>query len=82
MELIREGTKDGEIGQVHAIEEVPESHQQLGAQSPSRQQNRPIQAFARAAPLNKYLKWIQRVDSSRCPACGADEETIEHFLLL
>ena len=33
------------------------------------------------APLNKFLKRIQKVDSARCPACGADEETIEHFLL-
>ena len=32
-------------------------------------------------PLNSYLKRFKRVDSARCPACGADEETIEHFLL-
>ncbi len=33
------------------------------------------------APLNSYLKRIGRVDSARCPACGEDEESIEHFLL-
>jgi len=33
-------------------------------------------------PLNSYLKRFKRVDSARCPACGADKETIEHFLLL
>jgi ribonuclease HI/exonuclease III len=32
-------------------------------------------------PLNGYLKRFKRVDSSRCPACGADYEDIEHFLL-
>jgi hypothetical protein len=31
--------------------------------------------------LNGYLKRIQKVDSARCPACGEDEESIEHFLL-
>lgn len=34
------------------------------------------------APVNQYLKRVGRIDSARCPACGADEETIEHFLLL
>ena len=33
------------------------------------------------APVNQYLKRIGKVDNARCPACGADEETIEHFLL-
>jgi hypothetical protein len=33
------------------------------------------------APVNQYLKRIRKVDSARCPACGADKETIEHFLL-
>ena len=32
-------------------------------------------------PLNSYLKRIRRVDSARCPACGADEENITHYLL-
>jgi len=32
-------------------------------------------------PLNDYLKRIWKVDSARCPACGADEENITHFLL-
>jgi len=32
-------------------------------------------------PLNSYLKWFKRTDSARCPACGADEENIVHFLL-
>jgi len=31
-------------------------------------------------PLNKYLKRMRRVDSARCPACGDDEETPEHYL--
>jgi ribonuclease HI len=33
------------------------------------------------APVNQYLKRIGRVDNARCPACGDDEETPEHFLL-
>jgi len=33
------------------------------------------------ALLNQYLKCIGKVDSARCPACSAEEETIEHFLL-
>lgn len=33
------------------------------------------------APLNGYLHRFKRVDSTRCPACGADCETPEHFLL-
>ena len=32
-------------------------------------------------PVNHYLNRIQKVDSARCPACSADEETIEHCLL-
>jgi len=32
-------------------------------------------------PLNSYLKWFKRADNARCPACGADKETIGHFLL-
>jgi len=32
-------------------------------------------------PLNAYLKRFKKVDSARCPACGADEESVEHFLL-
>ena len=32
-------------------------------------------------PFNSYLKRIKRVDSARCPACGADAETISHYLL-
>ena len=33
-------------------------------------------------PLNSYLYRFKRADSTRCPACGADEESIAHFLLL
>ena len=33
------------------------------------------------APLNKYLFRIGKVDSAHCPACGTDEETVEHFML-
>jgi hypothetical protein len=33
-------------------------------------------------PVNQYLKCISSVDSARCPACGANEETTKHFLLL
>ena len=33
------------------------------------------------APVNQYLKRIGKVDSAQCPACGAEEETIEHLLL-
>jgi len=32
-------------------------------------------------PLNSYLKQFKRADNARYPACRADEETIEHFLL-
>ena len=32
-------------------------------------------------PLNAYLKRFNLVDSARCPACGADVETVSHFLL-
>jgi hypothetical protein len=32
-------------------------------------------------PLNGYLKRIGKVDNTRCPACGEDEEDIKHFLL-
>ena len=32
-------------------------------------------------PLNSYLHRFKRVDSPRCPACGEEQETIEHFLL-
>jgi len=32
--------------------------------------------------LNSYLKWFKRADSARCPACGADNKSIEHFLRL
>ena len=33
------------------------------------------------APINQHLKRIRWVDGARCPACRANEETIEHFLL-
>ncbi len=33
------------------------------------------------APLNGHLKRINKVDSARCPACGASPETVRHFLL-
>ena len=32
-------------------------------------------------PLNQYLKHIGKIDSTRCPACGANKETIEHYTL-
>jgi hypothetical protein len=35
----------------------------------------------RHIPLNGYLKRIHKVDSARCPACGENEEDIEHFLM-
>ncbi len=31
--------------------------------------------------LNSYLKRIRKVNSAQCPACGADNENTEHFLL-
>jgi len=34
------------------------------------------------APVNQYLKRIGKADYARCPACGADVETIEHLLLI
>jgi len=33
-------------------------------------------------PVNHYLKKIGKVDSAKCPMCGAEEEMIEHLLLL
>ena len=33
------------------------------------------------APLNNYLHRFKKVDSARCPACGAQKETTEHFIL-
>jgi len=32
-------------------------------------------------PLNEYLKRIKKVDSVRCPSCGASPETVRDFLL-
>ena len=32
-------------------------------------------------PLNSYLHKFKCVDSTRCPACGAAKETVQHFLL-
>lgn len=33
------------------------------------------------APLNNYLHRFKKIDSARCPACGDQKETVEHFLL-
>jgi hypothetical protein len=33
------------------------------------------------APVNQYLNCIDRANSTRCPACGNESETVEHFLL-
>jgi hypothetical protein len=33
-------------------------------------------------PLSSYLERFERADNARCPACGADDETIGRFLLL
>ena len=33
------------------------------------------------APLNNYLHRFKKVDSARCPACGEERETTEHFIL-
>ena len=32
-------------------------------------------------PLNSYLHRFKRTDSARCPACGEDEENLDHFLI-
>jgi len=32
-------------------------------------------------PLNTHLKRFQRADSANCPACGARNKMVEHFLL-
>jgi hypothetical protein len=34
------------------------------------------------APVNHLLKRIKKVDKAMCPTCGADKETIGHFLLI
>jgi ribonuclease HI len=33
------------------------------------------------APLNEYLFQFKKVDSARCPACGEESETAEHYIL-
>jgi len=43
--------------------------------------SRIMQLKIRHTPVNYFLKRIGKVDSTRCPACGAEEETIEHYLL-
>ena len=35
----------------------------------------------RHIPLNGYLHRFKRTDKSNCPACGADVESVAHFLL-
>jgi ribonuclease HI len=32
------------------------------------------------APLNEYLHRFRKVDSPRCPACGAPRETVHHYI--
>ena len=32
-------------------------------------------------PLNKYLHRFKKVDHARCPACGDQVKTVEHFLI-
>ena len=39
------------------------------------------QLYIGHVPLNEYLNRFKKVDSSRCPACGARSETVQHFLL-
>ncbi len=39
------------------------------------------QLYIGHVPLNDYLKRFKKVDSARCPACGAAPETVRHFLL-
>jgi hypothetical protein len=43
--------------------------------------NRIAQLRIAHAPVNQYLDRIGRASSSRCPACGDESETVEHFLL-
>ncbi len=43
--------------------------------------SRIVQLRLAHTPLNSYLQRIQKVDSARCPACGASKENIEYFLL-
>ena len=33
-------------------------------------------------PINSYLKRCKKIDSSRCPTCGEENENITHFLLI
>jgi hypothetical protein len=35
----------------------------------------------RHIPLNEYLYRFERTDKANCPACGADVESVAHFLL-
>jgi hypothetical protein len=39
------------------------------------------QLYIGHVPLNVYLKRFKRADSARCPACGADHESVRHFLM-
>ena len=41
----------------------------------------PAQLAISHVPLNAYLHKFKLVDKPQCPACGADNEDVEHFLL-
>jgi len=43
--------------------------------------SRIAQLRLRHVPLNSYLFKFRRTDKANCPACGADNEDIAHFLL-
>ena len=34
------------------------------------------------APLNAFLKQINKINSARCLSCGTSPETVRHFLLV
>ena len=38
-----------------------------------------FQLRCRHVPLNQFLYWFCRVDNDRCPACGTQPETVDHF---
>jgi ribonuclease HI len=43
--------------------------------------SRIVQLRLQHAPLNSYLHHFKRIDKANCPACGANDKSIAHFLL-
>jgi hypothetical protein len=81
MEEIANRPRSDANRQDHSLDLIPESDQQQGTKQGGDKPNRTAKALLSHAPVNRYIKRIGKVNSARCPACGAEQETIEHFLL-